>query len=49
MRNMRWVPLSLRLLMALATAALLPVLPLFLLKYPVAELVEMLFAKLLGL
>jgi len=48
-RSMRWVPVSLQLLMALAMAALLPMLPLFLLKYPIAELAEKFFAKLLGL
>jgi hypothetical protein len=32
-RNMRWVPVSTRLLMAVVIAALLPMLPLFLFKY----------------
>jgi hypothetical protein len=48
-RNMRSVPISLRLLTELATAALLPLLPLLLLKYPVAELVEKFLRKLSGL
>jgi hypothetical protein len=48
-RNMRWVPISSRLLIAVMTAALLPMLPLFLFKYPLGELVQMLFSKLAGL
>ena len=38
-RNMRWVPVSTRLLMAVVIASLLPMLPLFMFKYPIAELV----------
>ena len=37
-RNMRWVPVSTRLLIIVVIAALLPMLPLFLFKYPIAEL-----------
>jgi hypothetical protein len=48
-RNMRWVPVSTRLLVAVVIAALLPMLPLFLLKYPIAELAQRLFSKLAGL
>jgi hypothetical protein len=48
-RNMRWVPVSTRLLIAVVIAALLPMLPLFLFKYPIAELAQRLFSKLAGL
>ena len=39
-RNMRWVPVSTRLLVTVVIAALLPMLPLLLFKYPIAELVQ---------
>lgn len=48
-RNMRWVPMSLRLVQDIVLAALLPMLPLLLLKYPVADLAEKFFTKLVGL
>lgn len=48
-RNMRWAPVSTRLSIAIVTAALLPMLPLLLFKYPIAELAEKLFRKLSGL
>jgi hypothetical protein len=48
-RNMRWVPVSTRLLIAVVIAALLPMLPLFLFKYPIAELVQRVLSKLAGL
>jgi len=48
-RNMRWVPLSSRLLQILAAAALLPLLPLLLLKYPVADLAKGFITRLTGL
>jgi len=48
-RNMRWVPLSLRLLESLAISALLPIVPLLLFKYPVAELARNFFTRLTGL
>jgi len=48
-RNMRWVPISQRLLTDLALVALLPFLPLLLLKYPVAELAGKLIMKLIGI
>jgi len=47
-RNMRWVPMSMPLLVTLLTAALVPMLPLFLLKYPVTELAERFFTNLIG-
>ncbi len=48
-RNMRMAPVSIRLLAAILVAALLPMLPLFLFKYPVAEMAQKLFMKLTGL
>lgn len=48
-RNMRWAPISARLAMAIVAAALLPMLPLFLFKYPLADLAQLLFKKLAGL
>lgn len=48
-RSMRVVPLSLRMLAAFAIVALVPMLPLFLLKYPVTELMELFFKRLAGL
>ncbi len=48
-RNMRWVPVGQRLLISLAIAALVPLLPLLLLKYPIAELAEKFFIRLTGL
>jgi len=48
-RNMRVVPVSPRMLRGFAMAALLPFLPLALLKYPVAELARRFFERLSGL
>lgn len=48
-RNMRLAPVSTRLLITIVIAALLPMLPLFLFKYPIAELIEKLFRKVAGL
>ena len=48
-RNMRVVPVNLGLLRDLAIVALLPFLPLLLLKYPIAELVQKFVARLTGL
>jgi hypothetical protein len=48
-RNMRWVPVSTRLLVAVAAAGLMPMAPLFLFKYPIIELIQRLFSKLAGL
>ncbi len=48
-RNMRSVPVSTRLSITIMIAALLPMAPLFLFKYPIAELVRRLIAKLAGL
>jgi hypothetical protein len=48
-RNMRWVPAGRRLVMELAASVILPLLPLFLLKYPVTELAEKMLQILSGL
>jgi hypothetical protein len=48
-RNMRVVPVSQRMLRGFVAAALLPFLPLVLLKYPVAELARKFFERLAGL
>ncbi|PWB90743.1 hypothetical protein C5688_09505 [Methylocystis sp. MitZ-2018] len=48
-RNMRLAPVSIRLLAIILAAALLPMPPLFLFKYPVAEMAQKLFMKLTGL
>ncbi len=48
-REMRWVPMGRRLLMSLAAAVIVPLLPLLLLKYPITELAEKLFQTLSGL
>jgi hypothetical protein len=48
-RNVRWVPVSTRLLVTVVIAALLPMLPLLLFKYPIAELVQRVLSKLAGL
>ena len=48
-RGMRWVPAGRRLLMGLAAAVVVPMLPLLLLKYPVNQLVARLFQMLTGL
>jgi hypothetical protein len=48
-RNMRVVPINLALLRDFAIVALLPLLPLLLLKYPVAELAQKFVARLSGL
>lgn len=48
-RNMQWSPASLRLLKEIVIAALLPLLPLLQLKYPVAELAQRFFLRLSGL
>ncbi len=47
-REMKWVPISSRLLTQLAMAALLPLAPLLLFKYPLAELAQKLVARLIG-
>lgn len=49
MRNMRWLAASMRLFKDFAVAALLPFIPLLLLKYPVGELTEKFFTRLSGL
>jgi hypothetical protein len=48
-RNMRTVPLSMNLLANVGMAALIPMVPLFLFKYPIGELAKKLFATLTGL
>jgi hypothetical protein len=48
-RDMSWVPLNMRLLVDITIAALLPMTPLLLLKYPVSELTKKLFTSLVGL
>lgn len=48
-RNMRVVPVSQLLLINLAMAALLPIIPLILFKYPVVELAEKFFRTLIGI
>jgi hypothetical protein len=48
-RDMRLVPISPSLLMYLAVAALLPLLPLVLFKYPIADLLAKFFGRLSGL
>ena len=48
-RNMRWVPVSTRLLILVFIAALLPMAPLFLFKYPIAHLISKLLSNLAGL
>jgi hypothetical protein len=48
-RNIRLVPLSARLVMELLVAALVPMLPLLLLRYPIAVLAEKFFTSLSGL
>lgn len=47
--QMRWVPISMHLLSSLAGIALLPMLPLLLLKYPLSELLQNFFMSLAGL
>jgi hypothetical protein len=48
-RNMRWVPIGPRLLTEMTLAALVPLAPLLLFKYPLAELAQRFFARLVGL
>lgn len=48
-RNMSWLPMSQHLLMSLAIAALLPIVPLILFKYPVAELIKKFFEIMTGM
>jgi hypothetical protein len=47
-RHMRWVPIGKSLLISLGVAALAPVLPLLLLKYPIAELAQKFLTRLAG-
>lgn len=48
-RSMRWVTIGTRLLTWMAAAALAPLAPLLLFKYPLAELAQKFFARLVGL
>jgi hypothetical protein len=48
-RDTRLVPVSPSMLMYLAVAALLPLLPLVLFKYPIADLLARFFARLAGM
>jgi hypothetical protein len=48
-REMRWAPISSRLLITIVAGALVPTLPLLLMKYPIAELTTKLFTGLFGL
>jgi hypothetical protein len=48
-RNMRWAPISVRLWANILIAALLPMVPLMLLKYPIAELAEKFVTRLSGM
>jgi hypothetical protein len=48
-RNMRAVPVGRRLVRDVVIVVLLPLLPLLLLKYPIADLATKLFEKLLGM
>jgi hypothetical protein len=48
-RDMRWAPLSLRLIKDMVLAALLPLVPLLLLQFPLNTLIQTFFARLTGL
>lgn len=48
-REMRWVPMSMRMLSEFVLAAVVPTLPLLLFKYPLAELAQKFLARLSGL
>jgi hypothetical protein len=47
--EMRWIPVNQRLALGIMGAALIPLLPLLLLKYPLAELTGKFFSGLIGL
>ena len=49
MKSMRWITASPRLLTAFALAAVAPLTPLLLFKYPLGELAQKFFSRLLGL
>jgi len=48
-RGMRWIPVGQRLMMGLAASVIVPLLPLFFLRYPVDQLAVRLFQMLTGL
>lgn len=47
--EMRWVPVSRRLVLGLAASTILPLLPLVLFKYPVSDVAARLFQTITGL
>jgi hypothetical protein len=47
-KGMRWIPAGPRLLAMMATAALVPLAPLLLFQYPIAELSQKFFSRLIG-
>jgi hypothetical protein len=49
LRAMRWAPVGKRLLTATAAAALAPMAPLLLFKFPLADLLRMIVGKIAGL
>jgi len=48
-KGMRWVTIGPRLLTVMTVALVAPLMPLFLFRYPLAELAQKFFSKLLGL
>ena len=48
-RDMRWAPISPRLMLICLAAAMLPLAPVLLLKYPITDLARNLFTGLLGI
>jgi hypothetical protein len=48
-KGMRWITVGPRLLATMATAALVPLAPLLLFQYPIAELTQKFFSRLIGL
>jgi hypothetical protein len=48
-KGMRWIPVSPRLLTMMTIAAIVPLALLFLFQYPIAELAQKFFSRLVGL
>ena len=48
-KGMRWIPVGPRLLTEMTTAAVVPLAPLVLFEYPIAELTQKFFTRLVGL
>jgi len=48
-KEMRWITVGPRMLTMMAVTGIVPFLPLLLFQYPVAELAQKVFAKLIGL